>query len=750
MRFMAAVVGIGLFAGAVRGEPMQSADAPAGRDIAWQLSGPGGGGWIQSIAFHPLDPKVLLVGCDVGGFYWSGDLGRHYEIRNAGLHDYFLESLAVHPRDPKVLVIGSESGIHRTTDGGKSWQWIRAGFPPTNMHQHSAPIGVVVFHPQQPATLLAGIGRPRWGKGGAGMIYRSDDTGQTWRPVSAGQLPADAIVSDLKFQPGRPATILAATSRGVFRSDDGGATWTDSSGGLANKYTEEIAFAASSPDVVYVTLRTTARDQEPFNGGVCRSDDAGRTWHAVNGAGMPSRVGKRSEAAGMTTRLKEIVVDPTDPQKVYVGDQSWVTAGVYRTIDGGKAWQRVTLRPDAKRQKAGNMEVGWITDWGPSVECLAISPHNPKQLVFGTSGQIYLTDDGGESWQQRYAESFDDGRFAGTGLEVTCCHDIVPDPVRPKRLWYCYADIGLLVSDDAGKSFRRARDGMKMGNNCFTVAVDPQQADTVWACTGWWTTNQGDVCRSDDSGRTWRNVGNVATGLPNAQVRALAIDLASPVGKRRLLVTSKANGLFETLDGGASWHAINGNLPAGALKDPVAILIDPRDSRRLTLAASGLPAKGAGVYQSGDGGRTWSRPCSDYPFATICSMASSGKTLYVTARETYDQQARKKYRGGLFASDDGGATWRWLLADRFLATVAIAPNDPNTLYVGAADHPFHDDPVAAGVLKSTDGGKTWQKQNQGLSHTNVVRLRISPHDPKQIFAAVSGDSGFVGVDAKGR
>ena len=69
--------------------------APKGRDIVWRSVGPGGGGWIQSIAFDPRDPDVLYVGCDVGGFYFSPDGGRHYELQNRGLRDYFVEAIEI-------------------------------------------------------------------------------------------------------------------------------------------------------------------------------------------------------------------------------------------------------------------------------------------------------------------------------------------------------------------------------------------------------------------------------------------------------------------------------------------------------------------------------------------------------------------------------------------------------------------------------------------------------------------------------
>jgi photosystem II stability/assembly factor-like uncharacterized protein len=720
-------------------------EAPDGQEIAWRVIGPGGGGWIQSIRWDDRDGEVLYVGCDVGGFYFSPDAGRHYELQNQGLHDYFLEAIAVHPQDPRILLLGTESGIHRSTDRGKTWQWIRTGFPPVERHAFSSPIGAIAFDPLRPHVVLAGVGRPRWDKDGKGAVYRSEDTGQTWQIVSS-RLPADAIVRDLEFKPGQSSTILLATQQGVFRSDDEAKTWKLSSEGLPHRQVEELAFAPCSHDVVYAALRTTARDGQPFNGGVCRSDDAGRTWRVVNGPGMPSVVGKSDQSPYMTSQIKELAVDPQNTNVVYAGDRAWVTAGVYKTEDGGAHWKRVTISSG----KPKNMDYGWIDFWGPSVECLAISPTEPQRLAFGTSGHVFVSDDGGQSWQQRYCRQLPDGRFAGTGLEVTCQNAIVPDPVRPNRTWHCYADVGLLVSEDGGVSYRRSFQGMNHHGNCFTVAVDPQSPSTVWAGTGQWGRNAGDVCRSTDDGRTWQVVGKPQSGLPDGQTRHLLVDPKSPAEKRRLLVTSQEHGVYESRDGGLSWRCINGDLPAEAAKQPRGLLVDPADSNHLLVAIGGVPEKGAGIYATADGGHSWKRLHDEPLFAEITSLAADPRnfaSLYVSTREHYDHSTQRIYQGGLYVSRDGGRQWRRILDNHFVQTVAVSPANPQVVYAGTTDHPYHDDYPAQGLLKSIDGGITWRRENTGLSHHNISCLSISPHDPALLYLGTGGNSGFAGRDA---
>ena len=721
--------------------------APDGQAIGWRSVGPGGGGWIQSIAWDPVNAEILHVGCDVGGYYFSADGGQHYEIRNVCLRDYFFETLAVNPQNHRIILAGTESGIHRSMDQGRTWQWVRDGFPPVQQFAFSASIGAITFDPQQPARVYAGVGRPRWDKGGAGAIYCSDDTGLTWRLISAGQLPADAIVRDIKLQPGNSRSILVATQRGIFRSDDAGQTWSASNQGLPHVNVEELAFAPSSPDIVYAALQTTARDGQPFDGGVCRSDDGGKTWRTVNGEGMPRRVGASGQSPYMTSQIKDLAVDPRDPNVVYAGSRSWVTAGVYKTLDGGQHWTLVTRHGQQDKPK---MDYGWIDFWGPAVECLSLSPARPDRLAFGTSGQVFTSDDGGTTWKQRYCRQQPDGRFSGNGLEVTCLNAVVPDPVSRQRLWFCYADIGLLVSDDGGQSFGRSFQGMKHSGNCFTVVVDPQRPSTIWAATGQWSHNAGDICRSDDGGRTWQVLGKPETGLPDGQVKHLVLDPVSPVEQRRLLATVQGAGLYESRDGGQSWHPVQGDLPAKAAKAPRGLLLDPADSRHLAVALGSESETGAGVYATQDGGRSWKRLHEAGQFADITCLASDPKSvdcLYVTTRQHYDQATRKAYPGGLFVSRDAGRNWTQLLDFRFVQTVAVSPANPRVLYVGTNDHPYHDAYAAEGLLKSSDGGRTWQRESSGLSHRGVNCLSISPHNASLLYLGTAGNGAFLAQDA---
>ena len=712
----------------------------------WRNLGPGGGGWIQSICASPHDAAELFVGCDVGGFYRSGDGGQSYRIHNSGLRDYWVECIAPHPADPNVIYLGCESGVYKSTDRGRTWQWLRQGFPPKSRYSWSAPIGALVIDPRAADTLYAGIGRPRRYTFGKGAVYKTTDAGGHWARINApDSLPQDAWVTDLLIRPDDSKRLYLACQHGVYQSRDAGVTWERTISGLPHPHVRRVALCRQQPNVLYLTLRSEP-GKRPWQGGVYKSVDAGKVWSPCL-EGLKQHVGKPGQPGPLTSNYDRLAVHPGNPDVVYVGGDAWVTATIYKTTDGGKTWADVVRRRDDV-----NIDMGWITMWGPTVKCLAMSPINPEALYFGTSGMVFKTTDAGGHWTQAYTRVLPDGRFQTTGLEVTCIHNLVLHPRDPKRLYFGYGDIGLLVSEDAGESFRRCVEGIEpraLRNTCFDVVFDPDAADHCWGSFGAWASNQGVVAESNDAGRTWRPLGTPEHGLPNARHRTLLLDPSSPAGARRLVATADEHGVYVSEDGGRTWQARNAGLPHGNIR---ALVQHPKQPAAYWCVLGAKAEQLAAVFRSDDQCRSWRQVSRNFEATDVKRLvvaASDPQRLYLAARDAW--LARKRVvKGGLFRSDDGGENWRKVLEDDFVQGLAVDPRDADLVYAGLHDHPFHDESTGDGIVVTHDGGKTWASLNgTGLTCKQVVHIVVDPHDPDRLYIGTGGNSVFVGRVSQG-
>jgi photosystem II stability/assembly factor-like uncharacterized protein len=621
--------------------------------------------------------------------------------------------------------------VYKSVDRGKSWQWLRQGFPAKNQYDWSAPIGALAIDPRNPAVLYAGIGRPRQQQFGKGAVYKTVDSGGYWQQVNAaGSLPADALVTDLVIDPRDSRRLFLACQYGVFRSDNGGVGWVPTIAGLPHSHVRRIALCPAQPDTLYLTLRAEP-NRQPWQGGVYRSTDGGLSWTART-QGLKQQVGKAGQAGPMTANYEALAVHPDNPDVVYVGGNAWVNATLYKTTDGGRVWIEVV-----RTGMGGNTEAGWITFTGPAVECLSLSPFDPDTLYFGTSMRAFKTADGGGSWQQIYTRMREDGRYQGSGLETTCLFEVVVHPRDSQRLYLCYWDIGLLISEDGGQSFRRRVQGItpsEMQTECFTVAFDPDDPEHCWGSFG--SSSVGVIAESYDGGAGWDMIGTASAGLPSVPHRTLRVDAA-----RRLVTLADGKGVYVSEDGGNTWQPRNSGLAHLGVRDLVA---DPGVPGLWYCALGDDGTNPGAVYRTEDAGRTWRRASRDLSVADVKRLTlapSDPQRLYLAARDRY--LGGRTYYGGVYRSDNGGTSWRHILTDNFVQGLAVDPRNANVVYAGLTDHPYHDESTGDGVRVTRDGGTTWTVPGDPTCrHVNCIA--VDPQDPDRVYLGTGGNGVFVG------
>ncbi|MBB2915246.1 hypothetical protein FHS43_006566 [Streptosporangium becharense] len=200
----------------------------------WQ---PGGGGLcLHTVLPHPDDPKSISVAVSTGGFYRSTDGGLSWEAANRGIRAPFfpegsqypefgqcVHKVAMHPSRPERLFLQHHFGVYRSDDAGGSWTSIGAGLP----SDFGFPVTV---HPERPDTLYVfplGADQDRTPVGHRCRVYRSDDAGGSWEPLSAG-LPEEPVYATVlrDAMHASAAGIFFGTRDGeVYGSRDDGDSW---------------------------------------------------------------------------------------------------------------------------------------------------------------------------------------------------------------------------------------------------------------------------------------------------------------------------------------------------------------------------------------------------------------------------------------------------------------------------------------------------------------------------------------------
>jgi photosystem II stability/assembly factor-like uncharacterized protein len=390
------------------------------------------------------------------GLFKSTDEGATWRV--VGLRRQHLASLWVDPRRPGTVIATTGTGAFKSSDGGTTWR----GFGKGAVLRY----GTVVAGPGASGTV--------YGAGEDG-VSKSSDGGRTWRPIDTGLVSTfvGALVS-------AHGTLYAGTGQGVFTSSDGGRAWRLQESGLGGK--SVIALAVSPQDSPAIYAGTTGL-------GVFKSVDRGLNWKPVN--------------TGLTGKtVRTLAIDPRSPTTVYavaMKNMAYATGNggtVVKTVDGGATWRAIT---------------------GPrDVQSIAIDPRAHDTVFAGTTGSLFRSRDGGDSWR--------------------------------------------LVATAPSPSKAAAKSHVANPDTFDVILIDPHDSQIVYAGI-----RTGGVLKSADGGDTWLAS---SVGLANKDIRTLAVDLRDS----QIVYVSTGGGVFRTTDGARSWHRFGRGLAAIGVG---AFAIDP-------------------------------------------------------------------------------------------------------------------------------------------------------------------------------
>ncbi len=166
------------------------------------------------------------------------------------------------------------------------------------------------------------------------------------------------------------------------------------------------------------------------------------------------------------------------------------------------------------------------------------------------------------------------------------------------------------------------------------------------------------------------------------------------------------------------------------------------------LAVAGVPSEpgvfyfgsvDGGVWKTENAGLTWQPLFQHEPVASIGAIAiapSDPNVIYVGTGEA-DMRSDMSLGGGVFKSTDGGRTWKHMgLTDtQHIGRILVDPHNPNLVLVAALGHAY-DGNAERGVFRSTDGGRTWQKVLYKNENTGAIDLAADPTNPRIVYAAL--------------
>lgn len=232
--------------------------------------------------------------------------------------------------------------------------------------------------------------------------------------------------------------------------------------------------------------------------------------------------------------------------------------------------------------------------------------------------------------------------------------------------------------------------------------------------------------------------------LTTGRIADLEVDPHDP---DRWYLASGSGGLFKTDDRGNHWRPIFDRHRGYSLG---CVVVDPRDPNVVWLGTgenthNRSASYGTGVYRSDDGGETWR--CvgleGTQKVQRILIDPRDSDTVYVAAPGPLWNAGGER---GLYKTTDGGASWTRCLHisdDTGITEAVFRPGDPDVIYAAAYQRRRHNAMCVAGgpeagVLRSTDGGASWQRIQNGLPTVDMGRiaLAVDPRQPLRVYATV--------------
>ncbi len=573
---------------------------------SWKNVGLKDSGHISQIWINPDNSDDVLVA--VQGPLWSdgGDRGLYRTTDGGASWDRILEidehtgvnEFVVDPRNPDVIVAssyqrrrhvwvlingGPGSAIHKTSDGGKTWEKISAGLP----SDHMGRIGLAGA-PSDPDMIYAIIEANDEEKG----VYRSADFGNTWNKRSSYMTTSPQYYNELVIDPHDSERVYSLNTF-TMKSEDGGETFAPISQQWRHVDDHALWIDPTNTKHLYIG----------GDGGIYESYDRGDTWRHVrnlsiaqfyriqpdnaepfynvcggtqdnNSLCAPSRT---TVIHGITNSDWTFVlggdgyepqIDPTDPNIIYPQYQYGGLARYDR-----RTQERVYITPQPESGE-NNYKWNWNTP-------LIISPHSSTRLYYAAE-YLFRSDDRGDTWEKispDLTRQLDRNQLEVMGrvwgVDTIAKNDstsiygsaiMISESPLKEGLIYVSTDDGVInITEDGGANWRRVERFSGVPDMSYIDDVLASSHDTNVAYAVFDNHKRGDykphVMKTENGGRSWKSI---AGNLPErGSAHSIVEDHVDP----DLLFVGTEFGLFVSQDGGDTWSQLKNNFPTIAVRD---------------------------------------------------------------------------------------------------------------------------------------------------------------------------------------
>ena len=529
-----------------------------------------------------------------------------------------------------------------------------------------------------------------------------------------------------------PVTLYVGTATGgLWLTHDDGLTWERIFDDQPVASIGDVQVRQDRPEEIWVgTGEGNPRNSSSVGNGVYRSLDGGKTWTHCGLEG--------------TEKIARLILHPTDPNTAWAAalGTTWgenPERGVYKTTDGGRTWRQVLF-----------------VDERSGCADLVIDPKNPDKLVAamwdhrrqpsffrsgGPGSGLYLSRDGGESWQEVTQEQgMPEGDLGRIGLAFSRS-----DPRTLYALVETSKKNTLLRSDDGGASFHVVNQGDVGGRPFYyaDIRVDPADPDRVYSL-------ESVVFVSDDGGKSWRTLIPYAGVHPDHH--AMWINPRDP----RHIVEGNDGGLAISRNRGESWRFVR-NLPLAQLYH-IAV-----DNELPYNVYGGMQDNGSwrgpsSVWENGGiRNHHWTEVGFGDGFATL-PMPDDASRGYAMSQggALMRWDLRTGERKGIRPDGPEGVKLRF----NWNAGIATDPHDPAAVYYGSQFlHLSRDRGESWSIISPdlTTDNADWQRQAEsgGLTpdvtaaenYCSILTIAPSPLDAKTIW--VGTDDGRLHVTRDG-